>query len=135
MKKHLALFTIILGLVFYGCASDKELLKKTKEGDIEVTVTSEKLINDYKANEVKADDMYKDKVIAVSGKVAEIKKDLGGFPILLLSASKKWIKVHCKCAKETSSKVAKINKGDTVTVKGVCLGKLGNINLGGCIPQ
>ena len=135
MKSYLAVFTLVFALVFVGCASDKELLKKTKSNDIEVTVTADKLIKDYKDNEVKADDMYKDKVIAVSGEVAEIKKDLGGFPILLLKAPKRWIKVHCKCAKETSSKVAKINKGDKVTVKGVCLGKLGNVNLGGCIPQ
>lgn len=135
MRKHLSLLVLVLAVVFVGCASDKELLEKTKKGDIEVTVKAATLIADYKANEVKADMKYKDKIIAVTGKVNEIKKDLGGFPILLLKAGKHWVQVHCKCAKETASKVAKINKGQMVTVKGVCLGKLGNVNMGGCIPQ
>ncbi len=135
--RQLLTLTIALCLLFLhcGCAAEEKLLERSKSEDIAVTVKAATLVEDYKANEVKADEKYKDKVIAVTGKVEAIKKGLGGQPIVLLSAPKRFVKVRCMFGKEYAPQVAKISKGNVITVKGVCKGKLGSVNLGGCIPQ
>lgn len=133
MRKFALVCTLILLVGMVGCAKEEELLERSKTEDVAVAVTAEKLIADYKENEVKADVTYKDKVIAVTGKIHKIEKGLGGHPILLLEAPKRFIKVRCQYGKDYIQQIASLNKGQMVTAKGICQGKFGTVNLHACV--
>jgi hypothetical protein len=79
---------------------------------------SEELTVAYQGNAEKAGKDYSDKVIQVSGKLAEIKTDEKGLVTIILEGSP-GTTVSCILEKPLSGT---INKGEIVSVKGFCSG-------------
>ena len=92
------------------------------------TLTAEQLLDEYKKNQIGADQKYKDKLIQITGKVSGIGKlPLAGYYIDIGSPPEGELAgIKCildKDSKEAEEKAGKLKEGDTVTIAGRCEGK------------
>jgi hypothetical protein len=81
-----------------------------------VTVAAVDLWKAYDANEVAADEVYKDKRLLVTGAVASIDKDIMDDVVLMLSTPNEFMKVHAQLEDSEASAAAALKKGASVTV-------------------
>lgn len=98
-------------------------------------VTAAKLWKDFSDNEVAAEDVYQNKLISVEGKVSRISTSPMGYPEVTFFVDGIGINaVVCQFGKDRRSDIAKLKKGQNVTIAGVCKGfALGaQVNLNGC---
>lgn len=84
------------------------------------TVTASQLYAAYDANEVSADQNFKNKTFYVTGIVEEIKKDFMGDIYVTLKTGDYFSYVNCYLDNEDLA--AKLKKGQRVTFKGTCKG-------------
>ena len=116
---------IIIGIIYLifiiGCSgatteSNEDNEKEVKKDNVELTITAKELSDKYKENELRADEKYKDKIIEVSGVIDSISKVFGQTSIGL--ASNDLFGVNCMFESKYESKIAKLNKGDKITIIG-----------------
>lgn len=82
-----------------------------------------KIWNDFNENEVAAEDRYKGKLYAVSGKIAKITTSPTGKPQITFNVDDYGMKtVVFEFLKEDRKEIAKLKKGKTVTISGICRG-------------
>lgn len=82
-------------------------------------VEAEQLAAEYEANEVAADLKYKDTVFYVEGYIDDIGKSLvGDYPTISLEAYGVFNDIQCEFKKSEVEKVAKVNLGEWVMIKG-----------------
>lgn len=92
----------------------------------DVTVSAKQLYEDYKANEVSADEKYKDKTIVVSGTVRNIGKDIVGTMYVTLEGDDVIGSVQCMFDDEYKGQLSQLQKGQHVTIQGTGGGYLMN---------
>jgi hypothetical protein len=99
-----------------------------------IKVDAKDLIKAYTNNEVSADNQYKGKVVEVTGTVKDISVILGKTSITVgTNAELEAVKVFCSFDdKAEIDKIAKLNKGDTITVIGKVQGKSLDVTLDNC---
>lgn len=95
------------------------------------------LLGEYKDNEIRADSKFKDKVIQVSGKVDDVKKDILDNMYVTLGTGARFEipQVQCFLAASETSKAASLTKGSTVTVQGRVDGLMLNVLVQDCTIQ
>jgi MFS superfamily sulfate permease-like transporter len=119
--------------------SKKEREQKRAEiantsSDQVVSVSSDQLEKDYRANEVSADDKYRGKVLRVSGSVQEIRKDIMNDPYVVLWTTKRFNGVHARFDADQNGQLARISIGNKITVR--CRGNnvvMGSPQLKDCV--
>ena len=90
----------------------------------EITVTAPEMYRDYDANEVSADEKYKGKVIAISGKVVAIRQNsFNDDEIQVHLKGGDYSSVDCKFSAKHKAEAAALKKGDKVKIKGLGAGK------------
>ncbi|KPL00025.1 MAG: hypothetical protein AMJ90_08960 [candidate division Zixibacteria bacterium SM23_73_2] len=100
---------------------------------VDVRVSAENLCKDYEANEVAADEMYKGKILIVDGTVKDIEKSIFDEIYVTLEGNKDVIiSVDCYFSETHKSSLAKLTKGQKVSIKGKCDGKTFDVVLKGC---
>lgn len=138
-SKGIPVLSLVLSLTLVGCGGKKfqEQVQRVRESKPEVEVSAAQLVADYRANEVKADVTYKGKVVAVKGQVAQVKKDLGGHPVVVLTPGKGGglVTVRCVFDKSAIEATAGLEKGVEVGVRGIVQGKFGSVNMTACLPH
>ena len=90
---------------------------------IDIETTAEKMINTYKANEVKGDAIYKNKTIKIVGIVDDITSDFSDEAVVLLSSGKNeytFNNIHASGDHEFHNQAITLSKGDQVTL--ICTG-------------
>jgi hypothetical protein len=92
------------------------------------------LLGDYHNNEVRADALYKDKLVQVTGIVGDVKKDIMGniYVTVGTGAAFEIPVVQAFFDDSNASKAAMLNKGDKVTVRGKVDGLMMNVLLKDC---
>lgn len=86
-------------------------------------VTAGQLLDEYDANEVAADMKYKGKLIAVSGYVDAIGRNIfNRIYVVLVGSPGDWPGAQCFFQEEEAPSVAQLSKGDYATIIGVCTG-------------
>lgn len=81
------------------------------------------LWKDFDANEVAAEDKYKGKVIAVKGTISSITTSPMGYPQVTFSGDKYGLNnVVCEFSKDDKGQIAKLKKGEKITLTGTCQG-------------
>ncbi len=100
---------------------------------MEVNINS--VLDDYKANEVGADNKYKDKWIKTSGIVGDVKKDIVGSLYVTLGTGKtlEIPQIQAFFEDENNSKLAQLKKGQKLTVVCKVDGLMMNVLGKGCM--
>ncbi|MHC5079772.1 MAG: OB-fold protein, partial [Planctomycetota bacterium] len=107
--------------------------EKPAEGKPALTVSAAQLFKDYEENEVAADEKYKGKILQVSGEVSDIGKDIMDKMYVNLKTENMFMHVQCYFSDKHKDKLKTMKKGQQVTIKGKCDGKLMGVNLRGCL--
>jgi hypothetical protein len=102
------------------------------ETAIQVEVKS--LLAEYKNNEVRADQLYKGKLIETTGKVDDVKKSLTDSIYVTVGTGQVFEipQVQCHPDDNQAGRAAQLNKGDKVTVRGRVSGLMMNVQLRDC---
>jgi predicted Abi (CAAX) family protease len=96
-------------------------------------ISADTLYQQYQANEHAADQKYLNKVIEVTGKLAEIQHS-GSSEIWILSQHAGGGGINCQLFAGTKVD-PEPKSGDEVTVKGRCTGFLMDVNLADCVMR
>lgn len=135
--RHILSGMIIAGFLLAATASssDKDTeakISKTEANAPAIDITAMQLSKDYIANEVSADQKYKDKVLSVTGTVTDIAKDMtDGIYVVLAGPEDDIVSVQCSFADDHTDETAALKKGQKITIKGLCDGKMMNVHLSG----
>ena len=79
----------------------------------------------YRANQVAADNTYKGRWLRIEARISNIGTGIGGGMYVVLGADTTSIEgVHCSFDSEHAGAVAKLTRGQRVTIIGKCGGKL-----------
>jgi hypothetical protein len=88
-----------------------------------IQIDAQKLYEEYKANQLKADGLYKGKTLQVTGKVVKVSQDaLTDEYYLQIAGASKSKSVNVFFRASELNKIADFNEGQTVTVVGRCEG-------------
>ena len=124
---------VLLPLLLAVAACNKPKAQPTAEEPIKpvAKLTAEELIDEYKKNQLGADQKYKDKPVQITGKVSRVDKmALLGYYVGIGSAREGEFDIMCfldKDDKAAEEKAGKLKEGDTVTMIGKCDGKAGGL--------
>lgn len=102
---------------------------------VPIIITAERLMADYKANEIAADEKYKGKILEVTGIIKEIGKDIfeDNMFVALESGGKLEIRsVQCFLEENLRKKAASLSKGHRITLRGRCEGMIADIKIKNC---
>ena len=110
-------------------------VSETEENTPAIEVSAKQLYSDYAANEVSADLKYNGKVLLVKGKVNTIAKDIMGGIYVTLNTGDTFGEVQCSFSDNHTNEAAGLKKGQTITIKGKCTGKMINILFSECSLQ
>lgn len=103
--------------------SNENSNKKQMEPELNISATE--LINAYNENEVKADKMYKGKIVEVNGIVDGIDSDIDDKAVVRLSNGDEFSfdTVSCFIDDENQDKACELKKGQNVTIIGEAAGE------------
>jgi hypothetical protein len=89
----------------------------------DITVNSQRLISDYKANEVAADNVYKGKTLKITGIVKSITKDYSDMPHVQISGDfQSYSDIDCSFRKNVEASLSSLRIGQSITILGRCTG-------------
>ncbi len=88
-----------------------------------IQVTAVQLFNDFESDEVNANQRYLDKVVEITGQVADITTDMERHPVVTLATDDILFGVRCTLAENQPG----LQTGDTIRVKGICKGFLSDV--------
>ncbi len=130
MIKRLFLFTVV-GLVVAGFAFGRrgrtpdlraeELAAPTLDAAGVVRVGALRLWQEYEANEVAADNLYKDKNLRVVGRALSVEKDFNGAAVLHLVSGNPIFRTMATLKAAETQRAATLTRGTRVVVQ--CVGK------------
>ncbi len=142
-KTKRTILLTVLGLIAIGAGVGYYLYNKPRLDPNDVSpkakTTSIELYKEFAADSIKAKKTYsqRDEVIEVSGVVSSISQDPGKPPYILLKTNEEGAHVNCTMR----GSVQNIKEGDTVNLKGICVGMsdgvpemgiLGDVNMTEC---
>ncbi len=138
MKKHLKKILYGLMLMTFTAAGYGFYLFNKKPADIRTVpykyeLTASKLVDDFNKDETAAGKKYVDKVIAVKGKVSEVKLEPStGHASVILDSGDPMAAVTCSFYDDEAGSLKEIKQGEAIVVKGRCTGKLMDVVLNKC---
>lgn len=137
LRRHILslLALAVFGLLAAGSLDTDTDTKQTQTQTPSYTLSADQLYNEYKANEVAADARYKGKIVVVSGTIQNIGKDILDSAYIVVGGEGFLDGVQCSFTKGEESSVARLSKGQRVSVKGEVSGKMGNVQLNKCSLQ
>lgn len=98
----------------------------------EQLIAAKELYLSFEKNEQKANQLYNNKVLEVSGTVLQVQQTGQSFSILLFGGNKEGAGVNCSIAAGYKGKMPVA--GQTVKIKGICTGFLMDVNLADATP-
>ena len=98
-----------------------------------ITISASKLFAAYEENAIKADEMYKDKILEVSGISGNISKDITDTMYVTLKTDNLLGSIQCYLPENEKDKAMSLKPDKQITVRGRNSGKLINILLKDCV--
>jgi DNA/RNA endonuclease YhcR with UshA esterase domain len=126
---------IILGILVLGIIGSFVAYKmynkphvNVAEASSDITISADKILNDFSTDETTAHAKYLEKIIEVKGVISEIKteKEKG---IITLKTNDDFGSVICHLSAESTTAISTLKEGETVTLKGICTGYLMDVIL------
>ncbi|WP_026287780.1 hypothetical protein [Thioalkalivibrio sp. ALJ24] len=133
-KRHLLTVGPLAPMVALALGSyDEEgTAREVEDMEVEHRVSAQELFAEYDANEVRADEAYADTVVAVTGIVENIGRDIADTPYITFETDNPIVGIQCMLAESDAGLAASVDSGDRITLKGRVSGKLGNVVIRGC---
>jgi hypothetical protein len=132
MKKNILLLCALL--VAVGLLAGFYLWNKPhrdmQRANADFRMEAEALFVAFESDEMKANELYLDKIIAVTGEVAEVSAEQS---TVVLSAEGSLFGVRCEWDANGKTHFPEFEIGDRVTLKGTCSGFLGDVVLSRCV--
>lgn len=138
LQKYCALFFIVCVLACGGTpttnqpASSPVASQAAAPAAEAIKITASQLSRDYEDNEVAADKKYDGKLLTVSGKISSINVVFGQTSVVLVGMDDLSRTVTGFFGDDQKEAIAKLKKGQTVTIEGRCDGKMMGVNLKDC---
>jgi hypothetical protein len=88
-----------------------------------IPVNANDLFRSFEEDETKANALYLDKVLAITGNVSEITANQNMTPIIVLETENLVFGIRCTM----DNAETKVQTGETVTIKGICTGYLSDV--------
>ena len=132
MKMKLFPAAVLLALlaVLAACETETGIAKDILEKEPDFRVTAAQIVADYTESESAADDMYKGKVIVVTGVISEVYRGFLYTPYVELEAG-----VRCSFSDNEDPVMITLTKGQTVSMKGQGDRLLFGVELRGCTVE
>lgn len=124
-KKKIILSIIVFAIMGGGWYAYKEYTRKVKDlSNVKAAVqlNATELISAFEMDEVKSNDLYLDKIIAVKGMVKAVEKNDKGYYAVILGNESSMSSVRCSMDSVHQQAVADLVKGTVITMKGACTG-------------
>lgn len=102
---------------------------------VEIKINALDLLKAYEENEVSADEKFRNKRLAVTGKIENISVVMEQMYITLQGRSMTFVNVQAFFPDSQKESVSKLKKGQTITIEGTCDGKGLNVELKDCRIQ
>lgn len=124
-KKKLIIAVIIIGVigafVAYKMYNKPHINITNAKSDL--NITSNKILADFSSDENKANTLYLDKIVEVTGTISKIKveKEKG---IITLKTNDDFGSVLAHLSEKATLKINNIKEGEAITIKGICTGYL-----------
>lgn len=136
-RRHLFSFLALatFAVLAAGSLDTDSDTRKVQSQPPSYTLTADQLYYDYNANEVSADAKYKGKVVVASGAVQNIGKDVLGSAYIIVGGKGFLDGAQCTFTKAEEPSVARLVKGQRVSVKGEVTGKMGHVQISKCSLQ
>ncbi|WP_028491971.1 hypothetical protein [Thioalkalivibrio sp. ALE19] len=133
-KRHLLTIGLLSPMLVLALGSyDEEgASREVAEMEVEHRVSAQQLFSEYDANEVRAGQTYEDTVVAVTGTVNNIGRDIADTPYITFETENPIVGIQCMLAESDAGLAASVDSGDRITLKGRVSGKLGNVVIRGC---
>ena len=138
MKKYWKKILYGIMLMTFTAAGYGFYLFNKKPADIRTLpykyeLTAPKLVGDFNKDETAADKKYVDKVIAVKGKISEVKLEPStGQATVILDSGDPMASVTCSFYDDEAGSLKGLKQGEAIVVKGRCTGKLMDVVLNKC---
>jgi hypothetical protein len=130
--RNMLLITVLLVIAgaVYGYLEFNRKQKDTADLTPAISITATGIIKAFETNEKAATPTYNGKVIQVEGMVKEVVKVDRGFYTLVLGEAGSMSSVRCSIDSTHSEEAAKVQKGQSISVKGICSGFISDEMLG-----
>lgn len=132
-KKWPILLAIIGSLILLILASRYQPKETIKNRPADVSVEAESLFAEFLDDEAGANEKYLNKTVQVSGTVSTFKSDDRGNLTVTLRAGNRPGGVKCKLDKRVEHRRREFPIGAKLTLKGVCMGYVGDVEMVGCV--
>jgi len=137
MKKYIwiSLIVLIAAAAYYGYTQYNRENPDLSDVTADVTVTTKELTAKYSENEEAGNKLYLNKVLKVSGILASIEKDESGAVTLILEGNDMLSSVSAQLDARRLADTNLVKRGQSVTINGVCTGKLTDVVLIRCAVE
>jgi hypothetical protein len=134
MRKVLLVLPFIIMAIFgeYTYSKLKESAKPSSYPISRYQVSAMRLFKEFQLVEASANAKYKNQIIEVTGIVKEIKTSLDGTVNVVLLSGNDLFDVNCQLAKIELPFVEQIQKGEELTLCGICKGIFMDVSLKEC---
>ena len=122
-RKILIIFTVlVLAGISYGLYVWNKPHRDVKD-EKAIVISAEAIFDSFTVNEKRANELYLNKAIQVKGEVTEFKKNQDGEAVVYLKTTDPVFGVNCTFKEDPGL----LEKGTTVTFKGICTGYLSDV--------
>lgn len=124
-KKIIIIAILCFGLLGGGWYVYSEFTRKVKDlakVKADLALDSKELFAAFDKNETGSNALYLDKIIAVSGKVKTVEKDVNGHYTVVLGEENSLSSVRCSMDSTHQDDVSQLAPGTIITMKGACAG-------------
>lgn len=134
MKLKILLTIILLGLVgaFIGYKMYNKPHSDMTSAESQISINAADLMTEFNKDEAAANEKHLDKVITVSGKIGEVKKE-GDQTIIMLQTEDPLSSVICNLDPFSAHVDHLYKVGDDVSFKGICSGYLADVVIDRCV--
>ena len=120
-KSKRTIFAIITVLIVAGCGAIYYLWNKPHKDVVHanaIKIAATELYNIFSTNSIKANTLYANKVVEISGEVMQVSKNQQGQQIILLKTAVADASVNCTMEENFGG----VKQGDNIIIKGICSG-------------
>ncbi|GAA4271587.1 hypothetical protein GCM10022258_08810 [Aquimarina gracilis] len=125
------LIVMLVGAFVYYTLYNKPHIDVAKSSP-NISIASNTIVNDFEEDENRANVKYLEQIIEVTGTIIET-SITNGKGVVVIGAADTFGSIMCHLSHEENEKIWTLNKGQQITIKGICTGYLMDVILVKCV--